>query len=174
MLFNTVMASLRNFSINVPHLLYDNSSQLYCNIESMPPHSLESFVHLETNYLCKQLDVRIIFQLILQLLYISILSQMIPHSNDYCNDQPFYSLCMLRHAMQMNEKQQKGRGKYHACCTTYILETRGAFLVCKNNNFPRALDWTSHGIDKNFIELTTIFTRDLPSTFLYFPVAPAI
>lgn len=99
---------------------------------------------------------------------------MIPHSNDYCNEQPFYSLCILRHAMQMNEKQQKGRGKYHACCTTYILETRGAFLVCKNNNLPRALDWTSHGIDKNFIELTTIFTRDLPSTFLYFPVAPAI
>lgn len=84
----------------------------------MPPHSLESFVHLETHYLCKKLDVRIIFQLILQLLYISILSKMIPHSNDYCNEQPFYSLSILQHAMQMNEKQQKGRGKYHACCTT--------------------------------------------------------
>lgn len=99
---------------------------------------------------------------------------MIPHSNDYCNEQSFYSLCILLHALHMNEKQQKGRRKQHARCITYILETRGAFLVCKNNNLLRALDRTNHGIDKNSIELTTIFTRDLQSTFLYFPVAPAI
>lgn len=99
---------------------------------------------------------------------------MIPHSNDYCNEQSFYSPCILLHALHMNEKQQKGRRKQHTWCITYILETRGAFLVCKNNNLLRALDRTNHEIDKNSIELTTIFTRDLQSTFLYFPVAPAI